>query len=159
MRVSEVIIDCSLYVIMPITLLLSGPVSPLYPPRAVAVRTHLELCAGRVLLAARRLGAPVRCAVGDRASTTRLGPFALGCIHLLRNMARLSSQSSMTFCVVGDISAHMGRGRDVGQVEVHSTWPLNYVGERENFVTYQATYTLAGPPELRWGNLKGNMSA
>ncbi len=24
---------------------------------------------------------------------------------------------------------------------------------RENFVTYQATYTLAGPPELRWGNL------
>jgi hypothetical protein len=29
---------------------------------------------------------------------------------------------------------------------------------RENFVTYQATYTLAGPPELRWGNLKG-MSA
>ena len=32
---------------------------------------------------------------------------------------------------------------------------------RENFVTYQATvatYTLAGPPEMRWGNLKG-MSA
>jgi hypothetical protein len=29
--------------------------------------------------------------------------------------------------------------------------------ERE-LVTYQATYTLAGPPELRWGNLKG-MSA
>jgi hypothetical protein len=28
----------------------------------------------------------------------------------------------------------------------------------ESFVTYQATYTLAGPPELRWGNLKG-MSA
>ena len=28
----------------------------------------------------------------------------------------------------------------------------------ERFVTYQATYTLAGPPELRWGNLKG-MSA
>jgi hypothetical protein len=26
---------------------------------------------------------------------------------------------------------------------------------RENFVTYQATYALAGPPELRWGNLKG----
>ena len=32
------------------------------------------------------------------------------------------------------------------------------VMDRENFVTYQATYTLAGPPELRWGNLKG-MSA
>jgi hypothetical protein len=30
--------------------------------------------------------------------------------------------------------------------------------DRENFVTYQATYSLAGPPELRWGNLKG-MSA
>ena len=30
--------------------------------------------------------------------------------------------------------------------------------QRENFVTYQATYTLAGPPDLRWGNLKG-MSA
>jgi hypothetical protein len=29
---------------------------------------------------------------------------------------------------------------------------------KKNFVTYQATYTLAGPPELRWGNLKG-MSA
>ena len=26
---------------------------------------------------------------------------------------------------------------------------------RENFETNQATYTLAGPPELRWGNLKG----
>jgi hypothetical protein len=26
---------------------------------------------------------------------------------------------------------------------------------RERVVTYQATYTLAGPPELRWGNLKG----
>ena len=25
----------------------------------------------------------------------------------------------------------------------------------ERFVTDQATYTLAGPPELRWGNLKG----
>jgi hypothetical protein len=26
--------------------------------------------------------------------------------------------------------------------------------DRERVVTYQATYTLAGPPELRWGNLK-----
>ena len=25
----------------------------------------------------------------------------------------------------------------------------------ERFVTDQATYTLVGPPELRWGNLKG----
>ena len=25
---------------------------------------------------------------------------------------------------------------------------------RERFVTEQATYTLAGPPELRWGNLR-----
>jgi len=48
MRVSEVIIDCSLYVMMPITLLFSGPVSPLYTPRAAArVRTHLLMCAGR----------------------------------------------------------------------------------------------------------------
>ena len=28
---------------------------------------------------------------------------------------------------------------------------------RERVVTYQATYTLAGPPELRWGNLKGGV--
>ena len=29
--------------------------------------------------------------------------------------------------------------------------------ETERFVTDQATYTLAGPPELRWGNLKAEV--
>jgi hypothetical protein len=38
------------------------------------------------------------------------------------------------------------------------TQAVNRRGERERVVTNQATYTLAGPPELRWGNLKG-MSA
>ena len=40
-------------------------------------------------------------------------------------------------------------------VESQSQWVH---AQRERFVTDQATYTLAGPPELRWGNLKG-MSA
>jgi hypothetical protein len=44
----------------------------------------------------------------------------------------------------------------------HESSQINFRGvayshtqQIKNFVTYQATYTLAGPPELRWGNLKG----
>ena len=34
--------------------------------------------------------------------------------------------------------------------------PSSDPSARERFETYQATYTLAGPPELRWGDLKGS---
>jgi hypothetical protein len=82
----------------------------------------------------------------------------------------------LTACVapVGDVK---GTGFQKPQADVRaprtldsqlatSTWLIPCTPEsrqscsdyRERFVTDQATYTLAGPPELRWGNLKG-MSA
>jgi len=57
------------------------------------------------------------------------------------------------------ICANMACGRpsNSGRHSPSPIWSLTVTHphcERENFVTYRATYTLAGPPELRWGNLQ-----